>query len=91
LVETVAENPFIVAGLATVGRNVTGFFWNKAKVRGVTYNKKELLATLVKYEAAIPALSVLVSLALPPEQSSTVSAAIVVIGDILGSFIRKIR
>jgi len=92
LVEAVAQNPFAIAALASVGRNVTGYIYRTLKTKGgVRYDKKQLVTTLVKYEAMIPAVSVLIGLALPPEQSGKVASALVVVADILGSFIRKLR
>lgn len=81
LVEAVSENPFAAAFLASLARNVTGYLQNKLKL-GSRYNKSQIATTLLKFEVAIPALSVF----LPVEYA----AAGVVLADILGSWARKL-
>jgi len=82
LVQVVSENPFATAFLASVLRNATGYLCNRFKL-GAKYDKDQFLATLVKFEVAVPALSVF----LPTEYA----AAAVVLGDIIGSWAAKLR
>jgi len=82
LVEAVSENPFAIAFLTSLARNVTGYLWNKLTYKSIKYDKSELAKTLVKFEVVIPALSVF----LPVEYA----AAGAVLADIVGSWAKKL-
>jgi len=90
LVEAVAENPFAVAFLASIARNVTGYLWKKTKYK-VKYDKREFLATLVKFEVAVPAFTVLAGLVLAPSQATIVASASVVLADVVASWRAKLQ
>jgi len=81
LLENPAVGPLILAGV----RSVTGYLQKKWKgTTGKDFDKKEVGATILKYEVAINALAVL----LPVDFQYV--GALVLVADILGSWGRKL-
>jgi len=84
-IEALLENPLVGPALMGAVRSATGYLQLKYKgATGMTFNRGELGATLIKYEVAINALS-----AVLPMDFKYVSA-LTLVADIIGSFSRKL-